>query len=36
MSPDFNVCDVCGARVPKEHRMFAATDRIYNGIENVT
>jgi hypothetical protein len=36
MTPDFNLCDVCGDRVPEKDRFFVATDRTHNGIENVT
>jgi len=36
MAPDFNLCDVCGERVPEKDRFFAATDYAHNGIENVT
>jgi len=36
VTPDFNLCDVCGAKVPPTDRFFIATDREYNGIENET
>jgi hypothetical protein len=36
VTPDFNLCDVCGERVPERDRIFVATDYTHNGIENVT
>lgn len=33
--PDFFLCDVCGARVPKALRLNVVTDRYHDGVENV-